>query len=88
MDAAHHVDRRLGVLAALHVHAHKTPRRPRVLCHLANNALGQQRIQVHAHLRELHAHIRVQMALANRIQQLVIDGRRTKGFLGRVNVFS
>jgi hypothetical protein len=82
MDAAHHVDGRLRILAALHIHAHEASCLARMLCHLPDNALRQLRIQVHTHLRQLHAHIRVQVPLVNRVQQFVINGRGAKRLIG------
>jgi hypothetical protein len=63
----------LGVGRALHVDADEGVGLVGVMDHLADDALGEGGVEVHAHLRELYAYVRVEVANLDSVEELMVD---------------
>ncbi len=68
-----HGDGGLGVWSALHIDADEGVGGGGVGDHLADDALGQFGVEVHAHLGELDADVGVELARGDRVEQAMID---------------
>ena len=80
MKPAHDVERDLGQARVLHVDAEKAAGGVGVLGEAGGDRLGKPRRQLQAHLRELDADVRIQLALGDEVEQLVVDLGGEVGF--------
>ena len=82
MQAAHEVERALGVRRAFHVDAHEVVDADGVVDQLGDQAEGELLADVETHVRELEADVGVELALVDLVEHAMVELGAVLGFVG------